>query len=265
MFELDIASDGVATLALNRPEALNALSGPLIEGLIEALARIKANPHARVLLLTGRGRAFCAGADLRDPMMGLGLPPDERGRRFLQAADQGVHALARALADLGKPRVAAVNGPAVGGGASLALAADIVVVARSAYFQQPFTAQLGLVPDMGGSWHLMRRLGPARALGATMLGERISGEQAEAWGLVWQCVDDAALAEAARAIALRLAAGAPCALAELPGVMAAALHNDFNSQLDCERDAQARLVQTDDFMEAVSAFKDKRPPVFNGR
>ncbi|WP_439590118.1 enoyl-CoA hydratase-related protein [Hydrogenophaga sp.] len=265
MLELDIADDGVATLALNRPEALNALSGPLIDALLSALADIQANPDARVLLLTGRGRAFCAGADLRDPMMGLDLPPTERGRRFLQSADQGVHALARALAHLGKPRVAAVNGPAVGGGASLALAADIVLVARSAYFQQPFTAQLGLVPDMGGSWQLMRRLGPARAMGATLLGERISGEQAEAWGLVWQCVADEALADAARSIARRLAASAPRALAELPGVMAAALHNDFDAQLDCERDAQARLVQTEDFMEAVSAFKDKRPPAFSGR
>lgn len=265
MLQLEIAPSGVATLALDRPDVLNALSGEMIAALIEALAQVKVDPAARVLLLTGRGRAFCAGADLRDPMMGLGLPAEERGRRFLASADTGIHALARALADLGKPRVAAVNGPAVGGGASLALGADIVLVARSAYFQQPFTAQLGLVPDLGGSWHLMRRLGPARALASVMLGERIPGEQAAQWGLVWQCVADDELLAAATQVAERLARGAPRALALLPQVMAAALQNDFSTQLDRERDAQAQLVQTEDFMEAVTAFREKRKPAFHGR
>lgn len=265
MLELDISSTGVATLALDRPEVLNALDGELIAALIAAIARVREEDAARVLLLTGRGRAFCSGADLRDPSMGVGLPPTERGRRFLASADSGIHALARALATLDKPKVAAVNGPAVGGGASLALAADIVLVGRSAYFQQPFTAQLGLVPDMGGSWHLMRRLGPARAIGAVMLGERITAEQAEQWGLVWRCVPDAELQAQALAVAERLAQGAPRALAMLPRVMADALRNDLDAQLDRERDAQAVLVQTEDFMEAVAAFRDKRKPVFTGR
>jgi 2-(1,2-epoxy-1,2-dihydrophenyl)acetyl-CoA isomerase len=265
MLELDIDANGVATLALNRPDVMNALNGPLIQQLLAALERVKHASEARVLLLTGRGRGFCAGADLRDPMMGVGLPAAERGQRFLASTDTGVHALSRDLAGLGKPKVCAVNGAAVGGGASLALLADIVVAGRSAYFQQPFTAQLGLVPDMGGSWQLMRRIGPARAIASAMLGERISAEQAAEWGMIWQCVDDDALAATSQAIALRLAQGAPRALAMLPGVMWSALENGLDAQLDRERDTQAALVQTDDFMEAVDAFRTKRKPQFNGR
>ena len=265
MLELDIDANGVATLALNRPELMNALNGPLIQELLVTLERIKDAPEARVLLLTGRGRGFCAGADLRDPMMGGDLPSDERGQRFLASTDTGVHALSRALAGLDKPKVCAVNGAAVGGGASLALLADIVVAGRSAYFQLPFTAQLGLVPDMGGSWQLMRRIGPARAIASAMLGERIPAEKAAEGGMLWQCVDDDALVATSQAIALRLAQGAPRALATLPGVMWSALENGLDAQLDCERDAQAALVQTDDFMEAVDAFRTKRKPQFNGR
>jgi 2-(1,2-epoxy-1,2-dihydrophenyl)acetyl-CoA isomerase len=265
MLQLDVSPSGVATLALDRPEVLNALNGDLIAALIGAVDRVRDDPAARVLLLTGRGRAFCAGADLRDPMMGVGLPGPERGERFLAGADRGIHALARALAGLGKPKVAAVNGAAVGGGAALAWSADIVLAGASAYFQQPFTAQLGLVPDMGASWHLVRRLGPARATAAVMLGERIDAAQAEQWGLIWRCVPDDQLAARSLEVAEKLALGAPRALALLPQVMAAALRNDFDGQLDCERDAQASLVQTDDFMEAVAAFKEKRPPAFTGR
>lgn len=265
MLEFDISSEGVATLALNRPEVLNALSGPLIEALLAALARVRDDDRVRVLLLSARGRAFCAGADLRDPMMNVDQPAQERGRRFHASADTGIHALARALAHLPKPKVAAVNGAAVGGGAALALSADIVLAADSAYFQFPFTAQLGLVPDLGGSWHLVRRLGPARAMGVLMLGDRVEARQAADWGLVWQCVPAADLQASALACAQRLARGAPRALASLPPLVAAAWHSDFDAQLDRERDAQAELVQTEDFMEALAAFRDKRKPAFTGR
>lgn len=264
MLQIDCA-DGVATVALDRPEVLNALNGPIIDALLQGLAQLRADNAVRVLLLTGRGRAFCAGADLRDDMMNADQPAAERGRRFAASADVGVHALVRAVADFGKPVVAAVNGAAVGGGASLALTAHIVLAAESAYFQQPFAAQLGLVPDMGGSWQLMRRLGPARALPLVMLGERLPARQAAEWGLVWRCVPDADLLGAARDAAVQLAAGAPRALAMLPALMAAALDGDLGAQLDRERDAQAELVQTDDFLEAVSAFRTKRKPVFRGR
>lgn len=265
MLDLAISDDGVATLALDRPDVLNALSTPMIEALLEALARIQADASVRALLLTGRGRAFCAGADLHDPMMNIEASAPERGRRFLESADRGIHALARALAGLRKPKVAAVNGPAVGGGASLALAADIVLAADTAYFQFPFTSQLGLVPDLGGSWHLVQRLGPARALGALMLGERMASRQAAEWGLIWQCVLADQLHGAALEIAQRLANGAPRAMAMLPQLVTQAQHHDLDTQLDRERDAQAALVQTEDFIEAVKAFKDKRKPVFQGR
>lgn len=265
MLDLAISDDGVATLALDRPDVLNALSTPMIEALLEALARIQADASVRALLLTGRGRAFCAGADLRDPMMNIEAPAQERGRRFLAAADRGIHALIRALARLDKPKVAAVNGPAVGGGASLALVADIVLVADTAYLQFPFTSQLGLVPDLGGSWHLVQRLGPARALGILMLGERIEPRRAVDWGLVWQCLPADRLQEAAREIAQQLARSAPRAMAALPQLVAQAQRHDLDTQLDRERDAQAALVQTEDFIEAVTAFKEKRKPVFQGR
>lgn len=262
---LDLAvTDGVARLTLNRPEVLNALSGDLVARLLAALAELRANPAVRVVLLSGRGRGFCAGADLRDDMMNEGQAAEERGRRFARSADTGVHALARALAGLDKPVVAAVNGPAVGGGAALALGAHIVLAAESAYFQQPFAAQLGLAPDMGASWYLMRQLGPARALPLVMLGERLPARQAAEWGLIWRCVPDADLAAEAAAVAQRLAQGAPCALQRLPALMADALRHDLDTQLDRERDTQASLVQTDDFLEALAAFRDKRPPRFAG-
>ena len=265
MLEFDIADSGVATLALNRPQVLNALNGELIDALLQALQRVRQDPRARVLLLTGRGRAFCAGADLRDPMMNLDQPAAERGRRFMASADTGVQALARALAGLGKPKVVAVNGAAAGGGASLALLGDIVIAAQSAYFQQPFTAQLGLVPDLGGSYQFMHRLGPARAIAVTMLGERIPAAQAAEWGLIWQCVPDEALSDAAHSVAERLAQGAPRALAVLPDLMWRALEGGLDAQLDRERDTQASLVQSEDFHEAVTAFREKRKPRFTGR
>jgi 2-(1,2-epoxy-1,2-dihydrophenyl)acetyl-CoA isomerase len=257
--------DGVATLTLVRPDVLNALDGALIAELLATLERVKSDDQARALLLTGRGRGFCAGADLRDDTMNLEQPPAERGRRFRESADAGMHALIRALAGLGKPTVCAVNGVAAGGGASLALTAHLVIAGESAYFQQPFTSQLGLVPDMGGSWHLMRKLGPARALPLVMLGERLPARQAAEWGLVWKCVPDAELQATARETAERLARGAPRALAMLPELMHGALHRSLDEQLDRERDGQAALVQTDDFVEAVRAFRDKRKPTFRGR
>ncbi len=255
----------VAYLALNRPQVLNALHTELIRALCTTLEALQTDDAVRVLVLTGMGRAFCVGADLRDPMMAIDLPAEQRGMRFLQTADTSIHALARLLRNFSKPIVAAVNGPAVGGGAALAFAADITIAGRSAYFQQPFSAQLGLVPDMGASWYLMRRAGPARALGLTLLGDRLDAERAAQWGLIWQCVEDDTLQETAQNIARQLAASAPRAMKALPRVMWQALVHDFDVQLDLERDTQAELVQSEDFIEAVTAFRQKRPPKFTGR
>ncbi|MDI3383907.1 enoyl-CoA hydratase-related protein [Xenophilus aerolatus] len=263
MLELQ-TTGAVATLTLDRPEVLNALSGELIAALLQRLAQLSSDDTVRAIVLTGRGRAFCAGADLSDPMMNTQAPPDVRAERFLASADAGIHALARALAGLRKPLVAAVNGAAVGGGAALALSAHVTLAAETAYLQQPFTAQLGLAPDMGASWQLMRRLGPGRALPLAMLGERLGAREAADWGLIWRCVPDGELAAAAADVAGRLAAGAPAALAALPALMADALTNGLDAQLDRERDAQAALVRTQDFIEAVTAFREKRKPRFCG-
>ncbi len=256
---------GVATLTLNRPDVLNALSGAMIEALSLQLSALRTDAGVKVLLLTGAGRAFCAGADLQDPMLNLDLPGEARTRQFLASADSGIQALARALANFDKPVVAAVNGPAVGGGAALALAAHVVVAAESAYFSWPFSARLGLAPDLGASWYLVRKLGAGRALPLAMLGDKVNAKVAADWGLVWQTVADDELADTARHLAGRLAQGAPRALAALPALLNDAWLHDFNAQLDRERDLQAHLVGTNDFAEAVAAFQQKRPPRFHGR
>lgn len=265
MLRLSTDGHGVTTLTLDRPQALNALSQAMIEDLLATLAQLREDAATRVVLITGAGRAFCAGADLRDSMMNLELPAEERSRHFLESSGDKVQGLARAMAQLGKPTVAAVNGAAVGGGAALALAAHVVVVANSAYFSWPFSASLGLAPDLGASWHLMRRLGAGRALPLAMLGERLSAEEAAAWGVVWRCVPDSGLMDEAHALAQRLAQGAPRALAALPDLLYGALEHDLDAQLDRERDLQGALVGTADFVEAVEAFRQKRPPHFQGR
>lgn len=265
MLNVRLAPSGVATVELARPDVLNALGGELIDRLIDTADALSADDAVRAVLLTGLGRAFCVGADLRDPMMNADRPAADRSERFGDHADRALNRLARRWHALGKPKVHAINGPAVGGGAALALMGDVVVAARSAWFQQPFVPQLGLVPDMGGSWQFMRRAGPARAIAATMLGERIAAERAADWGLIWDCVDDERLAASAVEIAERLARGAPRALAALPALMWSALDVPFDAQLDREREAQRVLVGSDDFLEGLAAFRERRPPRFAGR
>jgi 2-(1,2-epoxy-1,2-dihydrophenyl)acetyl-CoA isomerase len=260
---LDV-DDGVARLTLNRPAVLNAIDGEMLAALRDAVAGLSKRADVRVLVITGNGRAFCAGADLRDDMMNLEAPPQERGRRLATAFDNGLNALMRELHAFNRPKIAAVNGAAVGGGAGLALVADVTLAARSAYFAAPFTLQLGLVPDMGASWQLARRLGRTRALGFALLGERLPAETAAEWGLIWRCLPDDALMPAALDIARRLRAGPPAALAALSGCIDAAMANGFSEQLDVERDLQASLVETEDFAEGVRAFREKRPARFNG-
>src|SRR5260221_426801 len=178
-----VVENGVATLTLNRPDVLNALSIGTIRALRDALAAVRANPNARALVLTGCGRGFCTGADLNDPVIALDGPLDERADKLARLMAADINPLMAELQALPLPKVAAVNGPAVGAGIGLALAADIVLAAESAYFLQVFTPRLGLVPDMGVTWHLPRLVGRARALAASLLGERISAETAADWGL----------------------------------------------------------------------------------
>lgn len=257
--------DGIAEIVLDRPDALNALSREMFESLRRHLANISTNTGIGAVVLTGAGRGFCAGADLKDPMMGRGLPREERGRNCATVLDTLMHAFIRELRALPLPTVAAVNGVAAGGGVGLALACDVVIAARSASFLLPFTPKLGLVPDLGGSWHLAHHLGRARALGAALLGDPMPAQQAAEWGLIWRCVDDGQLHEEAIAIAQRLRDGPRRAQVALRRLIDAARRRSFDEQLDAERDAQADLTGTEDAAEAIAAFEARRIPRFTGK
>lgn len=252
------ADDGVAVLAFNRPQTLNSVNAAMHAELREALDGVRDDSAIRCLLITGRGRAFCAGQDLAERAAGP-MPPD------LEASlNDNYNPLIRRITALAKPVVCAVNGVAAGAGASIALACDIVLAARSASFIQSF-GRVGLVPDSGGSWWLPHLVGRARAMGLAMTGERLSAERAEAWGLIWRCVDDDALADEAMALAKRLAAQPTLGLARTKQAITAAAHNDLDSQLDLEARLQGECGLSDDYREGVSAFIEKREPLFRGR
>lgn len=256
------AAGGVLTLTMNRPEALNALNRAMMEAFRAALTAAAHDDSVRALVVTGAGRGFCAGADLTEQASSR---PASRGQGISDGMTSHFNPLARDIAQFPKPTVAAVNGTAAGGGVGVALACDIVVAARSAKFIQVFAPQLGLVPDMGCSWHLPRLVGAARARGLALLGDRLSAEQAEKWGLIWQCVDDAELGARTGEIAARLAAGPTRGLVATRQVLDAALDNDLAAQLDLERRVQFGLGDTADFAEGVAAFIQKRAPKFTGR
>ena len=247
----------VVRLTLDRPQRLNALSLQLVDELRAAFQALQgASPRA--VILTGAGRAFCAGADLLDAQFeGPGL-----GDRIAALMQERYHPMIEALVALPCPLIAAVNGVAAGGGASLALLADLVVAARSATFVQVFTPQLGLVPDLGSTWSLPRLVGRARARGLAMLGDRLDAATAEAWGLIWKAVDDSALLAEAKALAARLASQSPAALAAIKRAIHAATTRTLDEALDHERDAQRSLGFGDDFAEGVAAFLEKRAAKF---
>lgn len=252
-------STGVATLTLSRPERLNSFTDAMHAEIREALERIRSDRSIRAMVLTGAGRGFCAGQDLSDRK---GAPGD--GPRDLGASlETNYNPLIRALRALPLPVVCAVNGVAAGAGASLALACDVVIAARSASFVQAF-CRLGLVPDAGGTYFLTRALGAPRALGLALFGDKLPAEQAEAWGLIWKCVDDAELMSTARSMAEQLAAGPTLGYARIKQAIFAAEKQALDAQLDLERDLQRELGRTADYREGVSAFMDKRAPVFKG-
>jgi 2-(1,2-epoxy-1,2-dihydrophenyl)acetyl-CoA isomerase len=193
---------GVVTLTLNRPERLNALNAALVEALNTAVGRAAADPGCRSELITGAGRGFCAGADLADRAFTPGGARPDLG----QSLEKGLNPLVRALRRLPKPVVCAVNGPAAGAGANLALACDIVLAAKSAQFLQAF-ARIGLIPDAGGTFVLPRLVGDARARALTMLADPLGAGEAAAWGMIYRADDDEDLMVEARTLAERLAAG----------------------------------------------------------
>jgi 2-(1,2-epoxy-1,2-dihydrophenyl)acetyl-CoA isomerase len=257
---LDTLEGGVLTLTLNRPERLNALNAALIEGLSTALKRAATEPDCRAVLITGAGRGFCAGADLANRAFAPGDARPDLGA----ALENGLNPIIRGIRNLPKPVVCAVNGPAAGAGANIALACDIVLAAKSAQFLQAF-ARIGLIPDAGGTFVLPRLIGDARARALMMLAEPIAAEQAQAIGMIYRAVDDQDLMGEAHTIAERLAAGSTHALGLMKRALAASPTNTLNAQLDLERDLQREAGRSDDYLEGVRAFLDKRPANFGRR
>ena len=256
LFEL---SGAMARLTLNRPERLNSFNTEMHAEVRSALAEVRAAP-ARVLVITGAGRGFCAGQDLNDRAVSPGGQAADLG----ESIEKHYKPLVLALRALPLPVIAAVNGVAAGAGANIALACDLVVAARSASFVQAF-AKLGLVPDSGGTWFLPRLVGPARALGLALLGEKLSAEQAAAWGLIWRCVEDAELAAVVESLALQLAAAPTRGLARTKQAIYEGMNRTLREQLDIERDYQGELGRSADYAEGVAAFTAKRTPRFTGR
>lgn len=256
---LDVSGD-CAVLALNRPALLNSINTAMHGELREALREIRGNPAIRCLVLTGAGRAFCSGQDLAERVVPDGGPAPDLG----ESLDRRYNPLVRALRGLEVPVVCAVNGIAAGAGCGLALACDLVIAARSASFVLSHSG-LGLVPDAGATWFAPRLVGWARAMGMAMLAEKISAEQAEAWGMIWQCVDDDRLSEETLALAHRLATRPGRGAALIKRALNASSENTLDRQLDLERDLQRLAGRTEDYREGVAAFMAKREPRFKGK
>jgi 2-(1,2-epoxy-1,2-dihydrophenyl)acetyl-CoA isomerase len=246
---------GVAMVTLARPQSLNALSGAMVDELHAAVESVEYS-KARCLLITAEGRGFSSGADLA----GSGGLPADAG----EALEKHFNPLIEALFSCPVPVVAAVNGPAAGAGCSLALAADIVIAARSAYFLQAFV-NIGLIPDAGATWLLPRLAGRARAMEMMMLGERVMAEEALQWGLISRVVEDDALQSEAMLLATTLAAGPTVALGLIRKLARNAERLDLSEALAAERAAQKTAGETQDFKAAVFAFLEKRQPRFEGR
>ncbi len=249
-------SSGVAKLTLNRPDRLNSFTVQMHEEVARALGYLR---DARVLVVTGAGRGFCAGQDLND----RAVAPGGEGVDLGESLEKRYNPLIKRLTSLQMPVICAVNGVAAGAGANIAFACDVVIAAKSAKFIQSF-ANIGLIPDSGGTWSLPRLAGQPRALGLALTGEPLTAERAEEWGMIWKCVEDDKLAAEADALAAKFAAAPTKGLAKTKQLIRASSTNALDEQLDLERAAQSMLGKTADYREGVAAFMEKRTPKFTG-
>ncbi len=248
-------TDDVAVLTLNRPDVMNALNSQMRLEITHAV--LEAGKTARVLVMTGAGTAFCSGQDLSDRGNATTLDLERTLR------DEYVPML-RAINDSPIPTISAVNGPAVGAGANLALAADVVIASESAYFMQAFT-KIGLIPDAGGTYWLPRQIGSAKAMGAALFSEKITAQQASDWGMIWEAVADKEFAVQWLARAQHLAKGPTLTYKHVKTAIRSSYSNDLDEQLALEAKLQGKCGQSRDFVEGVMAFLEKRPASFEGR
>lgn len=259
-FILSDVQNGVMTLTLNRPERLNSFNDEMHRELAQLLTQAERDDTIRCLLITGAGRAFCAGQDLND----RNVDPTGEAPDLGASVENFYNPLVKRLAALPKPVIAAVNGVAAGAGATLALGCDIVIAARSVNFIMSFS-KLGLVPDCGGTWTLPRLAGRARAMGLALMGDKLSAEQAHQWGMIWQVVDDEALTDTARQLATHIASQPTFGLGLVKKALLASETNTLDQQLELERDYQRLAGRSEDYREGVSAFLAKRTPAFKGK
>lgn len=257
LFSIDA---GIARITLNRPDKLNSFTAAMHLELRDAISRTAADPAARVLLLTGAGRGFCAGQDLADRAVSADAVPVDLGHTVETLWAPLVLSLRR----LRKPVVVAVNGVAAGAGANIALAGDIVIATRSANFIQSF-CKLGLIPDTGGTWALPRLVGTARAIGLAMLGDKLSATQAADWGLIWKAVDDDQFVAEVEALVAGLAVAPTRGLARTKELIYENGAAPLEVALQREGDTMRELGYTHDYKEGVAAFLAKRPAVFTGK
>ena len=248
-------TDGVGLVTLNRPEVMNALNTRMRAELAHAIRA--AGKAARVVVLTGAGRAFCSGQDLGDRVNATNVNLERTLRDEYQP-------MLKEITACPVPVIAAVNGAAAGAGANLALACDVVIAADNAMFLQAFT-KIGLIPDAGGTYWLPRQVGMARAMGAALFAERISARQAAEWGMIWEAIPEAEFDAHWRARAAYLASGPTAAFSRVKQALRASLDNDLEDQLKLEARLQGQCGKSRDFKEGVVAFLEKRPPEFEGR
>ncbi|WBL33476.1 enoyl-CoA hydratase-related protein [Sinirhodobacter sp. HNIBRBA609] len=248
-------TEGMAVITLNRPEVMNALNSAMRAEILDALRRAAA--EARVVVLTGEGRAFCSGQDLADGAASGAFDLQKVLREEYEP-------MLMAIYDCPLPVISAVNGAAAGAGANLALAADVVIATQSAAFLQAFT-RIGLMPDAGGTYWLPRQVGFARAMGAALFADKVTADQAAQWGMIWESVPDAEFAAHWRARAAHLAKGPTAAYGAIKRALREGYGNDLPAQLSLEAELQGQLGRSRDFHEGVTAFLQKRAPVFEGR